>query len=65
MEVDYLAGASRLVVADLVLEVLLENVSDGPLLPLSIDVGQRISDAHDRFALLFNLHSEIHSADVT
>lgn len=62
---DYLSCASRLVVADLIIKIFFQNVSDAELLLTIINGGQRISDVHYYSSVIQWLHSETHSADVT
>lgn len=65
LAVEYLSCASRFVVADLVLEVIFENISDCELLPMLMDTGHRISDGHSHSTLLYNLQIELDSTDLT
>lgn len=61
----YLSRISGLVIADLVLEVTLENVSDAELLSIIMETGEGILDGHAHFALFHHLHCEICSTDLT
>lgn len=64
-ELLYLSGALRLVIADLVLEIILEDVSDGELLVFFVDGRQRIGDVHEDRGFIQLLHGELSSTDVT
>lgn len=61
----YLPSTSSFVIADLILEVFLQNVSYGELLPSHVNAGHRVGDVDEDAALVYILHSEAHSADVT
>lgn len=63
--IQYLACASRLVVADLVHEVIFENISNAELLPILMDTGQRICDVDSHCPFIYSLHSNFNSTDVT
>lgn len=62
---SYLPGALKLVVADLVLQVVSEDVSDRQLFSPLMKTRQRISDVQHHSALIYDLHAEGHSADLT
>lgn len=64
-QTPHLACASRFVVADLVLEVFLQDVSDGELLPSHVNAGHGVADVDTDPALVYVLHGERHSTDVT
>lgn len=63
--IQYLACTFRLVVADLILEVVFEDVSNAELLLVLMDAGQRVCDVDNDSAFICFLHSECHSTDVT
>lgn len=60
----YLASTSRFVVADLVLELLLENVPDAELLLPAMDAGDGVCDVHQDAVLIHSVDGEFHSTDV-
>lgn len=61
----YLPCTSRFVIADLILEVFLQNVSDGELLPPQVNAGRGVGDVDEDSGLVHVLHGERHGADVT
>lgn len=60
----YLPCASRFVIADLIFEVFLQNVSDGELLPSHVNAGHGVRDVDEDSGLVHFLHGERHSTDV-
>lgn len=61
----YLACVSKPVVADLILEVVLENVSEGELLLAVTRSTQKVCDGDQDSALIHDRYVEIRCTDVS